>query len=412
MHFKYVSNYKEKFYIFVGVLTFILTFLAIGISPVIGFIFCLILLLIGVGQIKIIRFIYSLGAIFSCSVIAASKNYSTYNLSDDFAANYWPAYQEIAYTNSFFSDVFARNYEYFFGAYLKILTDLNGSMFNQPQLMFVICFSVLIFFYFWLEFFGLKNIPTHKKSLCIAMSLGIFQFLITLQYVRQIFALIFILFTISLLLNKNYRLAFVFFVLACFSHLTSLIILPLYYLIMKPGKFVTINVIIFGVLFSIFFYGIVGVMSLLSFGEEFTYKFNYYLNVGDRFNSISGFKFLIPSLILARYFFIDNHKFSIWRSFQLNGAILFILLFLIPELPLRMFGLLILVLPGYLLFLSSYKLGNYFRLILIFYFIFYGYRLVVRDYIALSGTVGDFMGLWYSYPWIGDKLFYYANILF
>ncbi|BBU20011.1 hypothetical protein BE1S18E01_35390 [Acinetobacter sp. BEC1-S18-ESBL-01] len=402
---------RNAIFYLASVMIFIIAFFLIGFSPVLGFIYCLITLSLGIGKTLVIRSLYSLGAVFSCAVMAASKNYATYNPSDDFSNNYWPVYQDLVHSKSFFDNVFADNYEYFLGFYLKTLTYINGAPFNQTQLMFVICFSVLVLFYIWLETLGLKRIPSDKKSFCVAMSIGLFQFLITLQYVRQIFALIFLLYAITFLLDKKKRQTLVFFILACFSHTTSIILFPLYVLIMKKGKRFTINVAILGGIMAILFFGIVNFLSALSFGAEFFYKLSYYLQVGDRANSLAGFKFLIPSLILSCFFFAKNEYLESWKAFQINGAILFSALFFIPELPLRLFGLLIMVLPGYLLFLSSYRIGNFFRIILILYFVFYGYRLVIRDYISLSGTEGDFMGLWYSYPWIGDHLFYYMRSL-
>lgn len=397
---------------FVSIIFIVVAFFAIGFSPVFGFIYCLIALSLGIGKTLIVRSFYSLGAVFSCAVVAASKNYATYNPSDDFSNNYWPVYQDLVNSKSFFDNVFADNYEYFLGFYLKILTYINGTPFNQAQLMFVICFSVLVLFYIWLEALGLKRVASDKKSLCVAMSIGLFQFLITLQYVRQIFALVFILYAVTFLLEKNKRKALIFFFLACISHTTSIILFPLYILIMKKGKRVTINIAILGGVIAVLFFGIVNFLSALSFGAQFFYKLSYYLQVGDRSNSLAGFKFLIPSLILSKFFFSKNEYLESWKAFQINGAILFSALFFLPELPLRLFGLLIMILPGYLFFLSSYRIGNFFRVIIILYFIFYGYRLIIRDYISLSGTEGDFMGLWYSYPWMGDHLFYYMRSLF
>lgn len=143
------------------------------------------------------------------------------------------------------------------------------------------------------------------------------------------------------------------------------------------------------------------------------YKLQYYLEVSsDRSNTYGYFKFLFLALIASKFYFVDYLELQKYKNFLYSGTIIFIVLFPIPELPLRLMGILIYILIGYLIFLSTYRMGMISRYLFVFYVILMGYKCIVLDnYSRMVNTDADFMSLWYSYPWFGENFFYYLSYL-
>ncbi|MBN3975881.1 EpsG family protein, partial [Serratia marcescens] len=203
---------------------FLGSFLLWGIaafSPLLGFYGSLIYLAIQGFSLRILRINVAIIAIISGSFIAASRN-TLMVLGDDFNVNYY-VYQLMQHGESIFYHDFSGGIEFILPLYFKII----GSVFNIENPVYIF-FSVtalcLTLFYIWLEKYALKNIDADKRALCVAASLGLFVLFSTTQLMRQMISTVFLLYALSLWTEKK-KLSFViFFALAVFSHLSSVLL--------------------------------------------------------------------------------------------------------------------------------------------------------------------------------------------
>lgn len=210
-------NYKidQKMILGIIIILLILTIFILSISPILAYLICLIFLAMGVGVgIPPLRILLSLIAIFGMIFTVGSKAYNVNNSSDDFSNSYLPLYYTLN-SSDLVSNVFSENYEYLLPILWRFINFINGGDLTPVGLMVYISGFSILLFYIWLELFGLKNIPDTRKTLCIAFSLGFFQFLMPIQYMRQFISLIFILYSFSLW-DKNKKISFLFFILAFF----------------------------------------------------------------------------------------------------------------------------------------------------------------------------------------------------
>lgn len=406
-------NYKidQKMILGIIIILLILTIFILSISPILAYLICLIFLAMGVGVgIPPLRILLSLIAIFGMIFTVGSKAYNVNNSSDDFSNSYLPLYYTLN-SSDLVSNVFSENYEYLLPILWRFINFINGGDLTPVGLMVYISGFSILLFYIWLELFGLKNIPDTRKTLCIAFSLGFFQFLMPIQYMRQFISLIFILYSFSLW-DKNKKISFLFFILAFFSHISAILIFPLIKILFSNNKKIKNIIFIFFLILTLFYSVIFPLVAKLGSSGLF-YKLQYYLEVSsDRSNTYGYFKFLFLALIASKFYFVDYLELQKYKNFLYSGTIIFIVLFPIPELPLRLMGILIYILIGYLIFLSTYRMGMISRYLFVFYVILMGYKCIVLDnYSRMVNTDADFMSLWYSYPWFGENFFYYLSYL-
>lgn len=406
-------NYQIEPKVVLAIVTMLLVLILfiLSISPILGYLLCLIFLAMGVGVgIPALRVLISLMAIWGMIFTVGSKAYNIGNSSDDFSNSYLPLYYNLDSSN-LFSNVFSENYEYLLPILWRLIDFINGGDLTPVGLIvYTSGFSILLF-YFWLELFGLKNIPDSRRTLCIAFSLGFFQFLMPIQYMRQFISLMFILYSLSYW-DKNKKVSFLFLILAIFSHVSAIIVFPLMKILFSNNK--KIKNITFGLFLVLtLFYSVIFPFIAKIGSNGIFYKMQYYLEVSsDRNNTYGYFKFLFLAFIFSKFYFSRDLEFQKYKYFLYSGSIVFLIIFPIPELPLRLMGILIFILIGYLIFLSTYRMGMVSRYLFVFYVVLLGYKYIVLDsYVRMVNTEADFMSLWYSYPWFGEEIFYYLNYL-
>lgn len=381
---------------------FLGSFLLWGIaafSPLLGFYCSLMYLAIQGYSLRILRVNVAIIAIISGAFISSSRN-ALMVLGDDFNINY-SVYQLMQNGGSIFYHEFSGGIEFILPLFFKII----GFVFNIENPVYIF-FSVtvlcLTLFYIWLEKFGLKDIDSDKKALCVAASLGLFVLFSSTQLMRQMISTVFVLYAVSFWFEKK-KLSFViFFALAIFSHLSAVLLSFVIIVLMGDNKFRKYMVLIvsaaFVSLFTVFLSYITG-SNLLGAA---TYKFNYYASTDlSGFNLDSFFKFLVIMWCGAIFFRSKNNEK--WNSLLFFGGALYVIFLPLPLASDRMLMLMVSYLPGFLMFISFYRATLLFKVILI---AFFALKILLLGPLYSGGAL-EGMELWKSYPWFNKDLFYY-----
>ncbi|HGE8491885.1 TPA: EpsG family protein [Serratia marcescens] len=381
---------------------FLGSFLLWGIaafSPLLGFYGSLIYLAIQGFSLKILRINVAIIAIISGSFIAASRN-TLMVLGDDFNVNYY-VYQLMQHGESIFYHDFSGGIEFILPLYFKII----GSVFNIENPVYIF-FSVtalcLTLFYIWLEKYALKNIDADKRALCVAASLGLFVLFSTTQLMRQMISTVFLLYALSLWTEKK-KLSFViFFALAVFSHLSSVLLFFVITTLMGEDRYKKYIILLISIgfvsLFTIFLSYVLG-SSLLGAA---TYKFNYYASTElSGFNLDSFFKFLI--IMWCGAIFFRSKVNERWNSLLVFGGAMYIIFLPLPLASDRILMLMVSYLPGFLMFIAFYRAALVFKVILIAFFTL---KILLLGPLYSGGAL-EGMELWKSYPWFNKEFFYY-----
>lgn len=407
-----VVRYDQQYTIY----GFFLLILLLAFSPLFSFLAVSgIVLCAGRSLSSYERIFLNLILIFSIVVIAASANYNGVSSSSDFANVYWPEYYNII-NKPFFEDNFSKNGEYLLSFILKVATILNGEALTQKGLYFIVLTISFLLFYVFLEFYAFKEESKKFKALGILISIIMFACLIPLQYMRQIFALIFVLFSLySIYFNKK-LMALVYFLIAMLSHQSSFLILFILYVYMiNNNKYIKILLLSFFVIIGLFFTNLSQILLNFNISSEISKKSEYYQSdFTDKNTGSLRVVLLIIFYILFRFFSKRDVLSEKLKSLCFYSFLSFIAIYNVPEMPIRFFGILVFILPGYLFFNSTSGLlnknNNYF-----FYSIFVFFLCLIilcqyaffSDYENMLGTPLDFQGLWYSYGKIGSRPFYY-----
>lgn len=383
-------------------------------SPLISLFLFITILIFGDKLNIYFRYFLSVGSIFFISIISSSRLFSTSSSSDDFVNVYWPAYQEIS-TSILFQDGFSLNGEIVYPLFLHFLNWIFGGDLNQYQFFFIHVFTAGLLFYIWLEKFGLNIVSEDKKSLCIAITIIFFEFFVTTQLIRQCYATILILFALSLWYQKKYIKSIIFYTVSVLTHFSSIIIFPIFLMLLSTSKKVRFFVIIATVISSITFYSFVNyALSTNLFGAA-TYKLLYYDAGLNKVNAAFylELKFLIFAillLLLCKFLKKDVSYLKKENNILILSVIMFSLLSVIPELSNRLFLLMLYILPGYFIAIYGVKLGKTFRVFIFIYLFIYIMNLMLfRGYENSLNTQSDFLGLWYNYQWIDSEILYYLK---
>ena len=393
------------------ILMMILVILTIGYMPLIGYGLCLILLSLGVGSNNFFsRIFLTIGVIFSSSVIVGSRTFNIGASNDDFSNYYFPRYIDISYGSTIFDPAFAGGLEFLLPLLFKMISSLSGGSQSAPLLLFLNVFISQTILYCWLEKFGLKNISQDKKSLCIAFTFIFFSILMPVQFFRQVYSSLFVLFSLSYFFDKKIIKTILYLVLAALFHTSALFIFFIFYLMMSESKRNHIIIISLSIVISIFLIPVMYFISKYNLLGAATYKINFYLLGGTEnlFGNFGKLKFVILMLVLKYFYFIKDEGFSKYNNLINIAGISYCFLVFIPVLPERIFNIYIAIIFGYLLFLSTYRVEYLIRIILCFFIIYKIYNYCF-DYHYLNMLNFSYSGLWYSYTWFGDTMFYYFN---
>ncbi|QHU66186.1 hypothetical protein FBF54_09090 [Klebsiella pneumoniae] len=375
-----------------------------GISPVLGFYVVLFCLALNFGTVAQYRYVASLIAIFCCTFIISSRNFESGLQQDDFANIYYLVYNRMQNGDSIFYDQFSGGVEFFLPLYFKIIGYIFDIQ-NPVYIMASVSGLCLLLFYVWLERYGLEGIERSKKSLCVASSLGLLVFLVTTQNMRQAISCVFLLYAITFFVRKQKILFSIFFILAIVSHTTSVLVFALFIIFLQGSNFQKKLILFIGFIALLIFNALISFIIAHGLLGAATYKLMFYTTIASDGYNLGYLKFFII-MCMASYFFFSD-KFKNYKSLIWYGSLLYAILIPIPILSQRLLLLLVAFLNGYLMFFSFYKILNVYRFILIIYFI---YRMItIGPLFSSYGEEGAFMDLWYSYPWIGNSLFYYVR---
>jgi wzy len=268
------------------------------------------------------------------------------------------------------------------------ITAIDLSIYNK-----IICSIGLII---WYECFGQKRIPQGYKGACVAFIL-MFVSVTTFGYLqRQALATVFILFALEM---KKKRYIFLFTVLACIFHLTSLFIVIIWkYLLSKK---VTRKIVIKGaiILLSI---RIIFTAFILLAGPFGINKILYYAQEMDKFAIISYRFLILLFLLLSVNLLLIKDISSKWKT-PIIILCMFHFIFLgIPMLSERI-NFIFLYLYGYFLFITTYK--KIFKSLFIL-LIIYSFYFTLEKTNIITMPIDAF---WSRYPVFSFEPFYYLN---
>ncbi|WP_185741771.1 EpsG family protein [Serratia marcescens] len=368
-------------------------------SPLLGF-YCSLIYLAAQGfSLRILRLNVAIIAIISGSFIAASRN-TLMVLGDDFNVNYY-VYQLMQHGDSVFYHDFSGGIEFILPLYFKIIGFVFGIE-NPVYIFFAVTALCLTLFYIWLEKYGLKNIEVDKRALCVAASLGLFVLFSTTQLMRQMISTVFLLYALSLWFERKKAPFIIFFALAIFSHLSSLLLFFIITTLMGDNRYKKYMILMisagFVSLFTIFLSYVLG-SNLLGAA---TYKFNYYASTElSGFNLDSFFKFLVIMYCGAILF--REKANAKWNSLLVYGGALYIIFLPLPLASDRILMLMVSYLPGFLMFIAFYRGALAFKVILIAFFTL---KILLLGPLYSGGAL-EGMELWKSYPWFNKEFFYY-----
>lgn len=405
----YQIRNKISWYNLFLVLVISLIFFFTAFSPLIGFLFCISLLVCGFANNIIIRIPIVLCTIFNISYIGASKKFMGYDVDDDFGNIYLPAFNYISEGGSIFYKEFSGGVEFLFPLIMKLFSIFFGSI-SPVTLLALYSFLILFIFYIWLEKYGSIGLSDENKALLIALFLTFISSSIYLHIMRQSLGSVILLFSLSSFINKKYFTSIIFLLIASVAHLSSLFIFILYLILLigndKYKKIILLISVIFLIIFPFIITSIVG-SGILGAG---TYKAEYYYNILSEIElSKLGISSIMLSIgILGLFFFKDNEK----NIKDLLYYLLIINLILSPldQLPLRIMNLAFL-LTGFFLFFSTYKIKDGKKIIFSLLIIAKCILMVnYYDAYSLQGLqMPSYQTLWYSYPWADDEPFYYLK---
>lgn len=268
------------------------------------------------------------------------------------------------------------------------LTAIDLSIYNK-----IICSVGLII---WYEYFGQRKIPRKYKGACIAFIL-MFVSVTTFGYLqRQALATVFILFALEM---KKKRYIFLFTVLACIFHLTSLFIVIIWkYLLSKK---VTKKIVIKGAIILLSIRIIFTAFILLAAPLGIN-KILYYAQEMDKFAIISYRFLILLFLLLSVNLLLIKDKSSKWKT-PIIILCMFHFIFLgIPMLSERI-NFIFLYLYGYFLFITTYR--KFFNLLFVL-LIIYSFYFTLEKVNIIAMPVDAF---WSRYPIFSFEPFYYLN---
>ncbi|HBR1047236.1 TPA: EpsG family protein [Klebsiella pneumoniae] len=381
------------------IISFVLVFvlmMVLSISPLLGYYLPLVILLIPGMKSKSVRIILILISLLGLAFVVTSRNIYTADGSD--FDMYYTVYQNISNGSTIFVNEFSSGIEFFLPLIFKILSFFSTNI-TEEQLLFIMMFSQLALIYIWLECYGTQGLRHSEKTLCIVSTIGILSAFSFSQVLRQSIATIICLYAITMFFNKKYKIFLCLYLLAIISHLSSLILLPLYLIFLKKNKLsYVVLVLIF--LFSLSFTVLINYFLSYNLLGAATYKLGYYTITDARGWDLSTyFKFLVLTFIFSISHFHPQRgelKFFFWGT-----AAIYLVLLPIPLASDRFLMLISVVLPGYLLFYSAFRIQFLLRIFLVLLFIF---KVIT---LGVSYIPGPPLNYWYAYPWVGGYPFYY-----
>ncbi|WP_334092643.1 EpsG family protein, partial [Helicobacter typhlonius] len=215
----YTQSYLSWLYLFPLIIT--------PFSPFYAYIVCVFIM---VGLSATInthyRILLSLTLVFNIAVIYSSRLY--FNIATDFDddfSRYYQNYLDIYDNISGAMFVWGGGFEIGLPLFYKLLSLFLPKLIPQ-YLLFFTALGATSLFYIWCEYYGTKWVKPHQKAALIAFACFIGIFLESLGLTRQCFASIFLLFGFF---AHTKRFKILFFACAIGFHLSSILIIVLFY---------------------------------------------------------------------------------------------------------------------------------------------------------------------------------------
>lgn len=366
------------------------------ISPLLAWIIAMLILAVGSSVLnKTNRRILGLVVIFAGALTIASRQVFE-SPSDDFA-RYYAIYQSLSEGDmaAFFN--FGDGFEIILPLLFRALSFFFSKA--EPSLViFFVSFFCGLLFLFWLEKYGMKEVEPAKRSLCLATALIFFSFFMTSQLMRQMIAMLLVLYA---LYEKNILTSALFVVMGTAFHLTAL---PIYIVCKMSFRYPVITFFIVSITSLIFVHSFTSILSLYSGGSlDYigTGKLLYYTDSTESFTKadLSLLKYFVFLIIIYLLIPGRDNVTAKWKYFVLTFSAIYFVFLPLPGASLRTTLILNSILLGYLIFLG---LKKYNKVLTAGVVIFIFYR-------SIRQFIGDENGfdLWNAYDWIGFPFGYY-----
>ncbi|MEH9277686.1 EpsG family protein [Klebsiella pneumoniae] len=386
------------------VVSYIISVVSFMFSPLLGFYLSLIFLSFQIKSYSLTRLPLVMIILLSAAYIVSSREILV-ALGDDLQV-YNVAYESIEHGGTIFYKDFSGGFEFLLMIFFWLCYHMLGIA-EPASYIFVFCFLCLSLFYIWMEKFIIPDITPNKRSLCLASSIGFFVIFSTSQTMRQMLGTIFIIYAL-MYYRQDMRGKFILFSLAAvFSHLTSLIIIPMFLFLMSDSKTNKNIVIAISLMVSVSFYTLLPFIISHSLLGAATYKLNYYQATslsGSSFDSF--FKLLIVMWFLSYFFYSKDMSIKCWKSLLIYGGVVYICWMPIPLASDRLLYPLTNVLLGLVMFFCFSRITIVYRIILPLFFIVKICSLGP----GYDGGILDGMSLWHKYEWIGFSPFYFISL--
>lgn len=392
-----IINKREEYNIIKQIFSFIGFFLPIIIfpfSPFFSFIISMMVLLsTSIYKGKLMRIFFSILAYLSLAFIYASRLYKEELAMDLYI--YFDIFEKIS--QGYFWQVlffFGRGIEGGLVILYKIYYDLFGFITPYHLAFFnmIICGLGSIF---WLEKYGMRDIPYKYRGYCSFFFILFFTIQMTGFLQRQAIATTILLFALSQSKKRNF---YILLLLGTFFHLTTLPLgLFFRYLIWNEfSKNKTIKIIISIIIFRILFY--VFITIFIKLGIPGSEKLVHFMEADF---AIASGRFLLLILFLLLLLIFNFKKLNNnYKNYLLISSIFYLIFLGVPLFSERVFFIL-LYLYGFYFFITTYK--HYLKSSLLFSFLYF--ILFSLEKANLLRTLYD--EFWQRYPMFSLDPFYY-----
>jgi hypothetical protein len=368
------------------------------ISPLLAWIFAMLILAIGSSVLnRTHRRILGLVVIFAGALTIASRQVFV-SPSDDFI-RYYADYQSLSDGNMETIFYYGDGFEIGLQFLLLALTFFFPKAEPSLVIFFVSLFCGLLFLS-WLEKYGMKEVEPAKRSLCLATALIFFSFYMTSQGMKQMIAMLLVLYA---LYEKNILISTLFVVMGTAFHLTAL---PIYIVSTMSFKYpvrTLLMVSITALIFVNYFTNIVSLYSEGSLSYIGTGKLLYYTSNIESFTKadLSLLKYFVFLIVIYLVVPVRDNVKAKWRYFVLTFSAIYFVFLPLPGAALRITVILNSILLGYLIF---HGLKKYSKVLTVGVIMFIFYR-------STRQFIGDEIGfdLWNAYDWIGIPFYYWIK---
>lgn len=382
--------------------TFIaLVFLSAAFSPLGGFVFSLILLVFFHETLEV-RQRRSLGisAVLFGALCIASR--ATLRLPEDDMNSYYSNIYLLSENRSFFTFLHG---EFLFYTFIKLLFTIYPN-FTPNGFIFVISATIGILFWLWLEFYAAKNFPTINHGLLVASGIFFFNFFLTTQLSRQMFASTLLLIA---MIPTNKLLQVILFLAAATTHL-AIIPTALVWLACRrfpKGTFVTI--LFFGPIF--FFAGRMIINTMITLFQSspiLAYKMGFYAGNIAGFSTADLYYFNHILVICLGVLVAKSAQLALHiRSFILTFSVIYFSLLPYPLMSLRIPLILTAIISGGIFFYLFRAWKTLYATIFTVLVLYQGFQELTVSRKDLGG-----MDTWFLYSPLESKPFYYLQSLF